>query len=196
MRSAFRDWMLLFVLLAALLACKKGKSYPDGEEGLKQLGSDFLSADESDGKKLGEGLKLPKPAEWFSATFGPELGAKLAADYDAEAAKLATIRLFFVAGKAKGRTEVRAFKLTSPESGDANMYQIQAIRGMKQPTALYTLQIVAPGEDSGSTLWSFAHVDGSFRYVGKLKAANPSPGPLDEFRKSEVLKALKEKGGE
>jgi len=186
---------VVVLLLVALLACKKSKSYADGEAGLGELANDLAAADADGAKKIAESLKLPKPAEWFSATFGPELGAKLAADYEREAVQLPTIQGFFIAAKAKNRTSFSGIRVEDG-SDNANVYQMQAIRAMKTPVTLYTILATEPGDDGGSTLWSFAHVDGSFRYVGKLKAANPSPGPLDEFRKKEVLKALKEKAGE
>lgn len=195
MRLFWSRLSVVVLLLAVLLACKKAKSYPDGEAGLAELANDLAAADSDGAKKIAESLKLPKPAEWFNATFGPELGPKLAADYEKEAVQLPTIQGFFIAAKAKNRTSFSGIRVADG-SDDANVYQMQAIRAMKSPVSLYTIVAAEPGDDGGSTLWSFAHVDGTFRYVGKLKAANASPGPLDEFRKKDVIKALKEKAGE
>jgi hypothetical protein len=195
MSQLLKRLSLIVLVIACLLACKKDKKYPDGEEGLKQLATDLMAADGDDAKKMGENLKLPDPAKFFGDTFGPELGAKLAADYAADAAKLPDIKTFFIMQKVAGRTEMKPLKIEE-SSDDANVYQIKAIQGMKQKVQLWTLLAHKPGETDGTTLWSFAHVDGTFRYLGKMKAANPSPGPLDDFRKGDVMKALQEKSSE
>jgi hypothetical protein len=116
---------------------------------------------------------------------------QLAAGYAEEAAKLPTMRLFFTAQKVAGRTELKPLKVDAA-SDDVNVFQIKAIESMKHEVQLWTLLAHKPGETDGSTLWSFAHVDGTFRYLGKMKEANPSPGPLDGFRKVDVMKALQE----
>src|SRR5262245_56899975 len=98
--------VMLIGLLFALLACKKEKSYPEGKDGLKQLATDLSEASGGDATKMGEALALPEPDKWFAATFGPDMGPKLATEYAGEKAKLGSIGTFFTMAKIKGRTEI------------------------------------------------------------------------------------------
>lgn len=192
MRMFAQKLLLLVVLLAALIACKK-KSYPEGEEGLKQLATDLSAAEGDDAEKMGKELALPEPEKFFTATFGPEVGPQLASEYSTDVPKLPTIHTFFKAGKAKGRTELLIEKHVSADDENANGLQEAAIRAMKTPIPIYTINVVEPGKTIGSSLWSFAYVDGSFRYLGKLKAVKPGASALDELSKKDLKDAL---GGE
>lgn len=190
----FQVFVLMLALAATLLACKMlggGKSYPESEEGLKQLATDLSAASDSDGEKMGKDLALPDPNAFFTKTFGAENASKLAADYATDVPKLGTIGSFFKAAQAKGKTQILIERHTSPDDDNANSLQEAAIRAMKSPTAIYTINCVEPGKTIGSSLWSFAYVDGKFRYLGKLKALKPGASPLDELSKKDVKDALK-----
>ncbi|GMV17373.1 MAG: hypothetical protein HS104_11815 [Polyangiaceae bacterium] len=187
-------FVLMLGLALTLLACKMlggGKSYPESEEGLKQLATDLSTASDSDGEKMGKDLALPDPSGFFTKTFGADNASKLASDYATDVPKLGTIGSFFKAAQAKGKTEILIEKHTSPDDDNANSLQEAAIRAMKAPTAIYTINCVEPGKTIGSSLWSFAYVDGKFRYLGKLKALKPGASPLDELSKKDVKDALK-----
>lgn len=188
-----RALVLMLGLMAVLLACKMigGKSYPESEEGLKQLATDLAAASDSDGAKMGKELALPDANAFFTKTFGAEHASQLAADYATDVPKLGTIGGFFKAAQAKGKTEILIERHTSPDDDNANSLQEAAIRAMKAPIAIYTINCVEPGKTIGSSLWSFAYVDGKFRYLGKLKALKPGAGPLDELSKKDVKDALK-----
>jgi len=186
-----RALLMLVGLLFVLLACKKGKTYPDSQDGLKQLATDLSAASDDDSAKMGKELTLPNADKWFAATFGPELGPKLATEYSSEAAKLPTIGSFFKAAKAKGKSDLLIEKHMTADDDGANILQEEAIKAMKTPVPLYTINAVEPGKTIGSSLWSFVYVDGNFRYVGKLKAVKPGATPLDELSKKDLKDALK-----
>ncbi len=185
-----RALVLLIGLLLVLLACKKTKSYPETPEGLKQLATDSSAASGDDAKKMGEALALPEPDKWYTATFGPELGPKLASDYAVEKVKLSSIGSFFILAKAKGRSEILIEKHTSPDDDGENGLQEAAIRAMKAPVPIYTINAVEPGKTIGQSLWSFAYVDGAFRYIGKMKPVKADASPLDELSKKDLKDAL------
>jgi hypothetical protein len=193
MKTFAKNLLLITFLLGVLLACKNlmgGKSYPDGEQGLKQLATDLSAAEGDEAQKLGKNLALPDAKKFFTTTFGPELGDQLATEYAADVPKLGTISGFFKAGQAKGRTEILIEKHASADDENANSLQEAAIRAMKAPIPIYTINVVEPGKTIGSSLWSFAYVDGSFRYLGKLKATKPGASPLDELSKKDLKDAL------
>jgi hypothetical protein len=100
MKTFAKNLLVLLGVLAVLLACKGGKSYPDSEEGLKQLSTDLSAADGDDAEKMGKNLALPDAQKFFTATFGPELGAQLATELGGRT-EARTIHTFFKAGKAK-----------------------------------------------------------------------------------------------
>jgi hypothetical protein len=198
-------YTLPVLLLLALLACKKLKgedseatpaaapaaAYEEGPDGLKKLAQDLTTKDAAEAEALGKTLALPDAQKFFTETFGPELSGQLATDYAGEVGKLGTLHGFFKMNQAKGRTEVNVSKHTSPDDESQNGYQEAAIRAMKTPVALYTIRVVEPGKDLGSSLWSFAWVDGGFRYLGKLKPVKPDGTAFDELSKQGVKDALK-----
>lgn len=196
MKTFAKKLVLLVGLLVVLLACKKfmgGKSYAEGEEGLKQLATDLSAAEGDDAEKLGKDLALPDAQKFFTTTFGPELATQLASEYATDVPKLGTIHQFFKAGQAKGRTEILVEKHVSAEDENANGLQEAALKAMKTPMPIYTINVVEPGKTIGSSLWSFAYVDGSYRYLGKLKAVKPGASALDELSKKDLKDALEDK---
>lgn len=191
--KTLRSLVLVFGVLLTLLACKlpgASKSYPESEAGLKQLATDLAAASDSDAAKMGRGLALEDPGAFFTATFGAENAAKVSADYSAEVPKLGTIGGFFKAAQLKGKTEILIEKHTSPDDDESNALQEAAIRAMQKPIPIYTINCVEPGKTIGSSLWSFAYVDGKFRYIGKLKGLKPGASPIDELSKKDVKEAL------
>ncbi|MCA9595501.1 MAG: hypothetical protein KC776_19435 [Myxococcales bacterium] len=186
----------LLFLVVTLLACKmlKGqKSYEGNVAGLTQLATDLSNAKKSDAQDMGKALALPDPTAYFSATFGPDLGGQLATEYASEAAKLPSVQAFFILNKLKGRTQILVEEHTTADDPNANGLQDAAMRKMTKPTVLYTVNVVEPGKTIGASLWSFAYVDGHFRYLGKLKATKPGASPLDELSKKDLQDALEGK---
>jgi hypothetical protein len=152
--------------------------YANDAAGLDKLFTDLLAAakkkDDARAKVYAESLKLPEPAAWFTTTFGAELGASLAAEYDAEGyAGFGDSAAEGLRGLlAQGRTDVTTSCHASADDDAATGYQVSALRAMKQPAPLCTVRISDPGSDKGYTLWSFTWVDGKFRFVGKMKKAD------------------------
>lgn len=164
--------------------------YPDSVVGLERLAHEISEASEADSMKLGEALALPDHEKWFVETFGAELGAALAADYAEQKPKLGGIRSFFDAAKAKGRTRIFVERHTTPDDPGENTLQEFAIRKMQRAITLYTINCVEPSKTIGASLWSFAYVDGYFRYLGKMKATKPGALPIDELSKKDLKEAL------
>jgi hypothetical protein len=118
---------------------------------------------------LGMAMTPEDATRWFQKTFGPELGAKLAKDWEAEVfANLPKLVRPFKEAGAEGRTEVKVIKISSATDENATGLQKAAMAAMKAPVALYTVKLVKPGSTSGSSLWSFAYVDGSYVFLGEM----------------------------
>jgi hypothetical protein len=191
------------IVLATVPACKRTgetsssteaptRQYPDSADGLKQLAQDLTAAAPDQATAMSEDLALPDAAGWFDKTFGAELGARLAAAYGKEAASLRELPKFFTTQQSQGKTEMSAIRIDNPYAGAANGVQGEAQRQMKTLVPLFTLELKKPGEERGTTLWSFVHFDGKFRYVGKLKGVKPDASPLD-FLAAEDVAALRGK---
>ena len=78
------------------------------------------------------------------------------------------VRPFKQAG-TEGRTEVKAIKIANANDANATGLQKAALSAMKAPVPLYTVKLVKPGETSGTSLWSFAYIDGSYVFLGEMK---------------------------
>jgi hypothetical protein len=144
-------------------------------------------------REMGEALALPDASAFFQSTFGPELGGTLAAEYTQQAAKLPTIGSFFEVNRAKGRTRIFIEVLLKADDENANGFQQAAVRAMVRPIPLYTVNLVEPAKDIGASLWSFVHLDGKFRFIGKLKATKPDGTQLDELSIKHLKEALEGK---
>lgn len=115
-------------------------------------------------------MVVPNYDSWFKKTFGDEAGAKLSADYAKRVGDVETkLPELFASVIAKGQTNIVAGRYET--AGDANATGLQntALAAMKEKTALYSVRFIEPGKDAGMHVWSFAHVDGSFRFIGKLQ---------------------------
>ncbi|HZO16043.1 MAG TPA: hypothetical protein VFB62_22370 [Polyangiaceae bacterium] len=119
---------------------------------------------------LGMAMTPDNAKAWFEKTFGPELGKKLAADWEQEVfANLPKLVRPFKEAGAEGRTEVQVMKIASATDSNATGLQKSAIEAMKAPVSLYTVKLVKPGATSGSSMWSFAYIDGSYVFLGEMK---------------------------
>ncbi len=185
MRSFSLSLMFLAAGLASSAPCAAQDSKPEAAaaysndaDGLRKQMEDLLAAvkagDEAKAAPLARNLLLPNAETWFKETFGDEVGARCNAEY-AERAKdpaefeKEVIKLF------KDRIEKGAagVKTHVAEGDEATGAQKTAIAAMKKPAKLYTVRFQKADGDMGFTLWSFVHVDGAFRLVGKLRAAAP-----------------------
>ena len=119
---------------------------------------------------LGMAMTPENAKAWFERTFGPELGAKLAAGWEEEVfANLPKLVRPFKQAGAEGRTEVQVVKIASATDANATGLQKSALEAMKTPVPLYTVKLVKPGATTGSSMWSFAYIDGSYVFLGEMK---------------------------
>jgi hypothetical protein len=119
---------------------------------------------------LGMAMTPDNAKSWFSKTFGPDLGTKLAQGWEEEVfANLPKLVRPFKQAGAEGRTEVQVTKIQSASDPNATGAQKSAIQAMKTPVPLYTVKLVKPGASTGASLWSFAYIDGSYVFLGEMK---------------------------
>jgi len=186
------------VLLGVMLlgACgKKGGagSYPETADGLKAMFSDLMKAVEKDDEKaasaLAGSLVVPDHDKWFKTTFGDEAGARVSAEYAKNVPNASkdlpkAVRMFIT----KGRTEVKAERFDDAGNPNANTYQDVAFKAMKAKVPLYSVRLVKPGEASGTHLYNFVYVGGSFRFTGKMLALDPNPEATPEVKAMSELR--------
>ena len=83
----------------------------------------------------------------------------------------------------------------------ATGHQANALRAMKQPVALYRIQLTRPDGEKSFTLWSFVHEDNQFRFIGKTKKVaaggevDPTIDMLGELPIKRAREMMKETGG-
>jgi hypothetical protein len=170
---------ILFSL--ALFACgsKSSKTYEATTAGFDELAKDLVVAvkddDESAFEAIVKAFELPNAKIWFETTFGPEAGARLLAEYDASPMKdwkrgYPELRKLVV---DQGRDTITTSRHDSPDDDMATGHQANALRAMKQKVPLYRIQLTRPDGSKSFTLWSFVHVDGKFRFIGKTKQSQP-----------------------
>ncbi len=174
------------LLLVMLAACGKGAPtvthYDEGEAGFQAFADDFVAAARRDDGALVTALArsatLPDPAGWYTATFGAETGARLADEYTQSGVAK------FPDGAAKvmrhlvtdaGRTKVETRRVVDAKDDRATGFQALAIGAMTKPVPLYAMRFQRPDGSKVYSLWSFAYVDGGYRFVGKLKKADAAP---------------------
>ena len=150
-------------------------AYAETKEGLTKLIQDVLAAGKANEKDklaaLIKDLRLPNHDSWFKKTFGDEKGAKLAAEYGESLKKFdEDITKLFADMVKDGKTQVTVLIVKAPDDKEATGLQKDALAAMKEKVALYTVRMTKPGEESGTTLWSFVYVDGGFRLAGKMRA--------------------------
>lgn len=176
----------LLLLVLALVACKKSRperTYEDTAASFEQFARDLVTTIKEDDRDAYDALTkdfaLPDAKAWFEKTFGPEAGARLHAEYEAMPMKdwskgWPELRKMIV---DQQRGTLATSRHTSAEDDMATGHQANALRAMKQPVALYRIQLTRADGEKSFTLWSFVHEGGTFRFIGKTKQAKPvEPG--------------------
>lgn len=162
---------------------------------MKEISAAAVAGEEEKARRMCRALLLPDPQAWFDAIFGPEVGARLADEYAARAKLIDTLPAVFPELHAKGQTQMLVERHEDPKDPAATGYQSVAMARMKKPTRLYSVRFLEPDADAGFSLWSFVHVDGAFRFAGKMRTVNPakrSPhaAMLGELRRRDAEKFL------
>jgi hypothetical protein len=144
-------------------------SAPESASGLQaQLESILRIASDKKSKQLDElinGLQIPESADWFSAAFGGELGATLAATYKSSWKDYAEAVVRMFRENASGKHSQVFLKEYSPSSPVPNDSFIQAIfQNSKIPLKLYTASV---GKDRpiGTLPGLYIYSQGAFRIV-------------------------------
>ena len=193
--------IVIVALLIALVACKKDgasapKSYPDTAEGFDAFARDLVDTIKTDRKAdfmvRAKQLALPDANAWFTRVFGPETGARLLAEYQASPypkfdQAWPDLHKIVV---DKGSNTVATSRHTDPKDDLATGHQANALREMKQPVALYSLQLTRPDGEGSFRLWSFVYEGGAFRMVGKMKQAQPIDPKEDMATELDMLGEL------
>jgi len=179
------SFTLSLVALLSAGACKSSaKNYPDSTDGLKALASDIVNGSDDEAAAIAATLKPGNPDELYAKFFDADLAVALAAEIKPMLPKFDSLGKALKGNNARGRTEIIVEAFTDPKDDNMNAYQQAALEAMKNKVTLYSVRMVEPGKDSGNHLWSFAHVDGKFVFLGKMKAAAGAKGfgPMGELR--------------
>ena len=165
-------------LFTLLFGCSKkngNPNYPDSGEGLTKFHLDLfamIKAEDTDNATwLIKSLLIPNHRTWFKKVFGDSIGMKLDNDYSADLnAAEKDLADLYVQILNDRQTDIRVIKFDKAGDPSLTPLQKQALLAMKNPVPLYSVRFVKPGEKDGLHVWSFVHVDGSFRLAGKMKS--------------------------
>jgi hypothetical protein len=162
------------VTLALAAPARAGQA--DSDAGLRAIVEELLAAgkagDATRVEAICRQMVLPDHEAWFRRVFGAELAPKLAAEYKRLIDQLEKEFDGLLAQVIKeNRTTVRVRSFRRADDADANGHQKRALRAMKSKLTLYSARL-ARAEDKvgGIHFYSFVHVGGSFRFLGKMKA--------------------------
>jgi TonB family protein len=151
-------------------------NYPDTQGGLEHLAKDLIKAHESGNssdevQRLVQSLALPNPREWFSKVFGERAYEPLAQAYSTQQASLLqTVEAAVVTSAHDGFPEIRAKKYEKSCDDSAGEFTFPVLMARITPVPLYELRMM--NASSFRRISIFAHVDGTFRYVGPLNIPN------------------------
>ena len=155
-------------------------SYPETVLGLESLIKALVLAIQSDDARekarLLASLRLPDPEKWFGAHFDRRAARRLLAEYQPIHDGIGHLVGALKGPVAAGQTTVRAEEFAAPDQEGATGYQRAALEAMVKPARLYSVRLATADGKKVFHLWSFVHHEGTFRFVGKLRAATGEPG--------------------
>ena len=156
-------------------------AYPATADGLRDFASEMMKAHkERNGDKVMTFVKsmaLADPDAWFKATFGDAQGAALSAAYKKEVLTgLGTFPNLLEKMTREKKTIIKAYHIKGPDDENAKGLQKQAFGAMTKKTDLFTIKFFEEGKTAGLAVWSFAHVDNGFRFIGKLQGVKATEG--------------------
>jgi TonB family protein len=185
---------VLSVLLLVAMPCNLGAqqasfssiaTYPDTQDGLEHFAKDLLKAHKlgnqpDEVQRLVQSLALPNPRAWFSMVFGEHAYEALAQAYSRnQDALLQGVDAAVVTAARDGYSEIRAKKYEKSCDDNAGELTFPLLMARITPAPLYELRMI--NASSFQRISIFAHVDGTFRYVGPLNIP-------DEFAPAEDVK--------
>ena len=137
-------------------------------------------------------LGLPKPRTWFRDHFGAKRARRLVRGYQPIADNLEQVANLMKKLRSDGLSELAVSKHQLVDDYQAVVYQTRALKVMQIAAPLYSVRFQSKPKDKVFHLWSFVHVDGRFRYVGKMKtlakADKVGGRDLNEFRPADAAK--------
>jgi TonB family protein len=156
---------------APALSAGQQARYKDNAGGLRNLFQDLLKASkenrQADLDQLIDLLEFPKYEPWFRAMFGEEIGPEMARDYAGERrSQRQKLKGAVQQAVEYKMTAISVLRFKDACTTEANENQYPALAARLRPEPLYEVRLAA-----GRThlpLFFFAHVDGSFRYLGPL----------------------------
>jgi TonB family protein len=151
-------------------------AYPDSPQGLENLMKNMLKLQKKgDAASLApyvRSLALPNPAAWFSATFGNEVGTKLASYYNRTRIELPLSfpdTLAELESKHAGAPHALRFTDSCNPNASDTEYPLLLRRLNDQP--LYDVRFGSGWQYF--TVRYFAYVDGGFRWLGNFNLRTP-----------------------
>lgn len=131
-----------------------------------------------------ESLELPNASTWFRATFGDEVGVRLA---DSSERTRVNLQLVFPELleqlNAKHFTHPKAELLTDSCNGDASAEEFRVLASRRDKQLLYHVRFTSSSQTA--TVSYFAYVDGAFRYLTYFRInpqINGSAAETDGFK--------------
>jgi len=176
---------VLSVLLLVAMPCSLGAqqasfssiaNYPDTQDGLEHFAKDLLKAHKpgnqpDEVQRLVLSLALPNPRAWFSMVFGEHAYEPLAQAYARnQTSLLQEVDAAVVTAARDGYSEIRAKKYEKSCDDSAGELTFPLLMARITPVPLYELRMI--NTSSFRRISIFAHVDGTFRYVGPLNIPN------------------------
>ena len=152
-------------------------AYRDTASGLQKLVEDtFRAAKKNDTATydaLISSLARQVPDDWFQDTFGDE-GDFMLKEYPGAGPRLVNeLQAFFAKVRTEKFTQVTAQKheASCDDNSGETIYPVMVMR--QNPVPLYELRFLQGAKFY--RLWTFAYVDGGFRYVGDLRPPDYFP---------------------
>jgi hypothetical protein len=114
-------------------------SYSDTSEGLRDFLQSFIDAvkdaDLENRTRMEESLRIPKPQDWFTTTYGPEVGRQMADNYVGNPPQLYS---YLDACHLDAPMKIQVSRVEFPDEQSARLSGIPLLRQMRLPVAFYT----------------------------------------------------------
>lgn len=153
-------------------------TYPDTTKGLESLVSALVEATQQDDPnqkaRLLDSIRLPDPT-WFRESFDQKVADRLIEEYKPMYDGIGHLLTVLQPLIAQGPIVAEAEEFTKAEAPGATGYQSAALSAAKKPIKLYSVRLSTPDRKRTFHLWSFVHLNGTFRFVGKMRRAVDKP---------------------
>ena len=159
-------------------------TYEDSIQGLESLMGQLVKAIQDDQPteeaRLLASLRLPDPPAWFHKVFDAPVADWLVAEYAPLSEGIGYLQNVLKPLINSGQTAVKVEKFDRAKLTAEVGYQSEALARMRTPVPLYSVRLTTPDGHKTFHLWSFVYEDGTFRYVGKMRAVLEHPPKTDK----------------